>query len=407
MRDLADDKKEAAVQPDLADRVLRTRSRRRTRRYAGLITAVAAIVAVAVAVPLLGPGTGGSDPAVEIPQQDIIARPDQSPPRQLVAAGDVAVSAYRQNHKKKLPGKEWDLTPVWHLYHPATKRYEKTNWAWLDVAPGMQQAAVLERGLPADRIGILNLDTWKVDRWILVPKGVGGVEFSPDGKRLVATAYARNPDGRFWDAKEKVNGKDQPGPKASRTGFYIVDVASGEAVYHRVGYPKDLDLPKGMPLSSHVNPREDFGWNADGTLLYEFMSAKPYIRFLTTDGKQVPAPPKEKHRGYPTAGLSPDGTYMAGDFAGEGNKTSSYLLDPDTGKPAKEIPGQQLLAWADSKRVIAWDCHEGVCGKGRGEFDNELVLVDIEKETTTVLTGGRGKKDDAPGRWTAVFTPRR
>ncbi|MCP6313380.1 hypothetical protein NL444_28315, partial [Klebsiella pneumoniae] len=55
-----------------------------------------------------------------------------------------------------------------------------TKWAWVDVAPGMRTAAVLEGELPARRIGMLDLMTGKVERWIRTDRPVAGVEWSPD-----------------------------------------------------------------------------------------------------------------------------------------------------------------------------------------------------------------------------------
>ena len=103
----------------------------------------------------------------------------------------------------------------------------------------MRTAAVLERGLPIDRIGLLDLTTGKLDRWIKVDKRVGGVQFSPDGKRLVATTYSLNPDGLFKDASYQLNDKIVPGPKPSRTGFSVIDITSGESEFTQLSPRKN------------------------------------------------------------------------------------------------------------------------------------------------------------------------
>ncbi|CAM5551033.1 hypothetical protein SBADM41S_07748 [Streptomyces badius] len=81
------------------------------------------------------------------------------------------------------------------MLNQETGRYEvDERWSFLAVAPGMRTAAVLERELPAPRIGLLDLRTGKVARWIPLAQGVGGLFFSPDGSKLVATTYDKNPD---------------------------------------------------------------------------------------------------------------------------------------------------------------------------------------------------------------------
>lgn len=62
--------------------------------------------------------------------------------------------------------------------------------------PRLETAAVLERDLPVRRIGLLDLVSGEVKRWIPVDRPVAGVEFSPDGTKLVATTYSQSPDQR-------------------------------------------------------------------------------------------------------------------------------------------------------------------------------------------------------------------
>jgi hypothetical protein len=158
------------------------------RRGLGLAVAAVAVVGAVIGVSL---ALTGGDPEKRSEVSGVVARPDQSPPRELIAAGQVAVSAYYTTKLVQQPGGDAVKAREWSLYNSATKRYEKTDWAWVDVAPGMKTAAVLEGDLPADRIGLMSLSTGKVQRWIDVDKGVGGVKFSQDGERLVATAYSR------------------------------------------------------------------------------------------------------------------------------------------------------------------------------------------------------------------------
>lgn len=359
-------------------------SRRRGYIAAGIVAVVVAVAAIAVNLT-------GSD--------DVTARPDQSPPRDLIAAGNVALSAYYTTKDVKQPGGDVTRTYTWWLLDPKTRKYEKTDWAWLSVAPGMQTAAVLERDLPAKRVGLLSLNTGKVERWIEVGKGVGGVQFSPSGKKLLAVAYGLNPDRMSMETPQQVNGEKQPGPKASRTGFYTIDIDSGKADFAERPTDKDAVL---MPFGG----RKDFRWSQDGKLLWEYRTDEPGRIYYKADGSEAQAPKAEAHLDYAEAGLSPDGSLVAGSFAGKKGQIVSEILDAGTGKRTALVPGQQLLAWTDDKHLIAWSCDPQQCDPGRGEFRNQLILVGPEKETVTPLSGFREAKLRYDGRWTPVFTKR-
>jgi hypothetical protein len=255
--------------PHLADRVLSLRRRRRTRRLASLAATTAVAVAVGVALPLLGGSGHGVRPASEMNRSDIIAHPDQSPPKDLIAAGDTVLSAFYVRKNVKQPNGDSISQRVYGLLDQKTGTYKQADWAFLDVAPGSRTAAVLEGELPAKRIGLLDLMTGEVDRWITLDRGVAAVAFSPDGTKLVATTYAGNPDRNFADHPQNVNGKVVPGPVPSRTGFSVVDVDSGKTDWHKA--PSQTD-----EMGLFGNSREDFDWNQDGTLVYAETPLKPF-----------------------------------------------------------------------------------------------------------------------------------
>jgi hypothetical protein len=386
--------------PGLAGRVLRTRRRRRVKGITGAAAAVAAVVAVAVAVPLAVPGSGGGEPAAG-PRQDVIGRPGESPPQQLIAAGDLAVSAWHTRRTEALPGGDAIEGRNWHLYDPDTGRYEETDWAWIDVAPGMRTAAVLEKDLPVDRIGLLDLAGGEVERWIPLDRGgVGSVEFSPDGERLVATAYSHNPDRRFKDASYWMNDDKVPGAKPSRTGFYVIDVDSGDASYSALPPAEDPEAPAD-PMTSG---RADLSWNSDGELLWEHWMYEPGRLYYDLSGEQTERPEEERHVSYPEAGLSPNGRLVGGEFAGEGDEIASEVLDARTGERVAKVSGQQLLAWADDERLIAWGCDPGVCQEN--EFTNRLVLIGLDHDKVIPLSGARAGNDGDARRWEPEFTER-
>jgi hypothetical protein len=362
---------------------------------------VAAVVAVAVAVGLavaLSPRDGSAQgrPATVPDAAGVAAHPDQSPPRELIAAGRVAVSAYYTTKLVERPDGNAIGTYEWRLLDTATERYRETGWAWLDVAPGTRTAAVLERDLPVGRIGLLNLATGKVRRWIKVDRSVGSVQFSPDGKRLLATAYRLNPDGLFKDAAYRFNGRTVPGPKQSRTGFYVIDVASGRA---------DFAARPAKKSETPVGGRQDFYWSRDGKLVWEPGGEGTGRIYYDVTGKRRPAPDPEASASYPEAVRSPDGKLVTGAFVGEGDHIVSEIRNARTGERAAVIPGQQLLAWADDSHLIAWRCDPEDCSPGKGEFRNQLLLVGLDGKVTA-LSGFRTAKPQDEGRWIPLITPR-
>jgi hypothetical protein len=355
---------------------------------------------VAVAVTLATDGTSRQGQSAGKPDTpDVTAHPDQSPPRDLIAAGKVALSAYYTTRDVTQPNGDIIRTYNWRLLNANTERYEETDWAWLSVAPGMRTAAVLERDLPVNRIGLLSLTTGKVKRWIEVDKSVGGVQFSPDGKQLLVTAYGLNPDRMFMDTPQRVNGKKQPGPKASRTGFYVIDIASGEVDFtERPAEKTGMLMPGGG--------RQDFRWSHDSKLIWEYRTDKPGRIFYQVNGSKTEVPKVEAHLAYAEAGLSPDESLVAGSFVGRNGQIVSEVLDARTGERAALVPGQQLLAWADDKHLVAWSCDPEQCDPGQGEFRNQLILVSLDGQKVTSLSGFRKAKLYYDGRWTPVFTKR-
>lgn len=384
---------------DLAGRVLAGR-RRRARTRAAAVATTALVIAAAVAVPAaLDPDAGAARLASEASRGKTLTHVDQSPPRDLIAVGDQALAAYYTVRMDKRPNRDEIMTRTYSVLDQKTGTYEvDARWAYLAVAPGMRTAAVLERQLPAERIGVLDLLTKKVTRWIPVEGGVGAVEFSPDGKRLIATTYDKNPDHYYWSKRAQVNETMEPRRVYSRTGFAVVDIGSGESDWHAV---PPYELPGGN--SSGLTSGEKFRFNDDGTLVYEFINMDPGRIFRDLRGKEVPAPPKEKHVNLmmAPAGLSPNKELLAGPFAGGSRTTATEVLDPRTGKRVAKLKGQELLVWADDERLIAWDI-----APGGNEFENRLVLITMGSDKVVPLSGPRDPKDYAPGRWEPVFAKR-
>ncbi|NUP36532.1 MAG: WD40 repeat domain-containing protein [Streptomyces sp.] len=386
--------------PGLADRVLALRRRRRTRRIAAVAAATAAVVAVAVAVPLLDSGRKDTRPSdVIVDHKGVKARPDQSPPRDLLSAGNTTLAAYSVSDTVKLNQDTAVVRRTYHLLDQRTGRYVKTTrWSWVAVAPGLKTAAVLEQDLPASRIGLLDLTTGKVERWIQVDHKVAGLSFSRDGRKLVATTYAENPDRLF---KPRGGGDWGPRMQTSRTGFYVLDVASGTGSWAQVKLKKDPDDPMGG--LEMLNDRQDFSLTDDGRHVWAGNpSGKIGKEFWDLKGNAVSAPAGDAYlEWFVDAGKSPNGRLVAGDFAGVKWKTSSWLVDAMTGRRT-EVRGQQLLAWVGDKQLIAWD----IGRNDKNEFHQRLVLVTVGSAKEIPLSGFRKGHDGDAGRWDPLFAER-
>ncbi|MFD5482101.1 WD40 repeat domain-containing protein [Streptomyces hawaiiensis] len=393
LRDQAEGQSPAG--PGFADRVLSVRRRRRSRRLATVAAAAAAVIAVVVAVPALDSGKQDVRPSGGVEQTGIIPRPDQSPPRDMIAAGRVALAAYFTTTIIEQSADRAVSQRTYWLLNPRTKKYAKDDrWSYVAVAPGMTTAAVLERNLPVPRIGLLDLASGQVKRWIPVDRPVAGVEFSTDGRKLVATTYSKNPDLRV--KVDGAEGWEAPFTQSDRTGFHVIDVASGSSSWIGVEIGGGAHNPE-----TFINSRQDFAFTRDGRLVWSGMPTQPGEKFYDFTGREVAPPALERYRDWSVdAGVSPDGQLVAGPFAGQKWKTSSFVLDARTGKQ-REVRGQQLLAWADGNSLVAWDI-----GPDGNEFHQRLVLVTLGGEKTIPLSDFRSPKDNTGGRWEPVFAER-
>ncbi|MEV6154084.1 hypothetical protein AB0L53_27425 [Nonomuraea sp. NPDC052129] len=380
---------EARVPHDLADRALR---RRAWLPIGATVLAVGLAVAVAVfAFGLRGdnttvrPATDGVSVPVRptVTSTDVRGDEENAPPRKLVAAGNVALSAYSVTKVEKLEGDWVRARRTWSLYDPRDDTYEQTPWAWVDVAPGLQLAAVVGGDLIGKQVGILDMNTRQIKAWIGLEHAVGSVVWSPDGTKVLATAYSEYPDR--W----QVLGKDSRSmPESTRIGYYVIDVATGEADYHELG-PMSRD---GSPSNS--NARQDLGWSLDGSLLWQPSVTGTDKVFLDLDGRQQEAPAGDQYV-YATgrSKVSPDGKLVLGR---DGLPTR---ITDRSGAVVGRQEVLRLLAWADNDNVVALGC-AGKCGN---EFDNGLVLVSVDGSRVTRLTGSHDRNND---RWDWVLTPR-
>ncbi|WP_405642704.1 YncE family protein [Streptomyces sp. NBC_00019] len=394
---------EASAGPGFADRVLAVRRRRRTRRLVSVAAATAAVVAVSVAVPMLNEGRDDVRPASVTQRDGISAHPDQSPPSDLIAAGRSALAAYCTTALVAKNNKEATYERTYWLLDPDTGKYKKdTRWSFVAVAPGLKTAAVLERTLPAARIGLLDLATGEVERWIPVGKGVAGLAFSNGGTELVATTYSEHPD-----SLDKSEGEWTSMHRVSRTGFLLLDLAAkGGGIWHR-------------GPSSSVGGRADFAFTRDDRHLFAAgggLSTLVRPKFYDLSGKETAAPANEKHLRWDVpARLSPNGKLAASGLAEvndpaiapEAGRTLpgqsySFIRDPLTGKEITKVRGAELLAWVDDQRLIAWERTTG----HDEPYKDRLVLVTIGSSKVVPLSGVREHPETDPEPWEPVFAER-
>ncbi|MGW2524944.1 WD40 repeat domain-containing protein [Streptomyces sp. NPDC001617] len=397
LRELAAEQPSAG--PGFADRVLAVRRHRRTRRLASVAAATAAVVALAVAVPLLDSGKSDVRPSGVVQKDGITAHPDQSPPRELIGAGQSALAAYYTVRTVPQSDEQAIGVRTYWLLDPRTGTYEKdARWSFVAVAPGLKTAAVLEQDLPVRRIGLLDLATGKVERWIQVEHGIGALAFSYDGTRLLATTYDENPDVRT--KTHNVKGGWVWGPafaKSTRTGFYDFDVVSGKGAWTGVASDRD------------TRSREDFAFSRTGDQVYsQVVSSRDGTeQFYDLDGGKIAAPANEKYlRADVGARLSPSGRLAALGLTKEVNgspgRSYSSIRDPRTGKEITRVRGAELLAWADDRRLIAWERVTGLDEPYRGR----LVVVTIGSEKVVPLSGVREEEYDEGQAWQPVFARR-
>ncbi|MET8862136.1 hypothetical protein ABZW11_04175 [Nonomuraea sp. NPDC004580] len=392
---------EAEVPADLADRALRRRAPWLPIGAALLVGAMIAAVAVFVtwrADPVVVPADGVQLPARPSPAPtDVHTDTENVPPAKLIAAGTMAVSAYYQNSAEPIENGLKRVRYTWSLYDPRTGGYERIPYAWVDVAPGLQVAAVVEGDVMGKRVGVLDMNTRQMLAWYELERDVASVAWSPDGTRILATAYSEYPD--LQESRgEEFGPRRAPSP---RTGYYVIDVPAGTTDYHELAPLPTMD--EGLPFLRtpgerrlEGNRRQDLGWSLDGTLIWSPTINRPDRVWYTIDGKETEAPAGQHYVGHSRhSALSPDGRLLLGD---DGLPTK--ITDVKTGEVAGRQRVLQLHAWAGDDEVIALGC-AGTC---ENEFKNGLVLVSVDGSRSTQLAANSNSQAD--GAWRAVLTPR-
>ncbi|MFI7703009.1 hypothetical protein [Nonomuraea sp. NPDC049480] len=387
---------EARVPHDLADRALRRRAWWKPVGVGMLVVGLVAAVAVVVTgqgIPevTVRPANGVTLPARPSPAPtDVRSDTENSPPAKFIAAGNMAMSAYYTIQREQIAEDRQRIRYIWSLYDPRIDGYERTSWAWVDVAPGLQVAAVLDGDLISKRLGILDMNTRQILKWFDLEHPVASVSWSPDGKKVLATAYSEYPDVEAGSGKHT-----SPAGTSPRTGYYIVDVESGEVGYHALPPLKD-DVGDGRPFN--MNSRQDIGWSVDGAMLWAptGMANGPKRLFYSLDGKERAAPADQRYAEFSgISAISPNGRLVLGPSG-----LPTAITDRETGEIVGRQNVMQLHAWADDDNVLAIGC----AGSCENEFNGALVLVSVDGKRMTQL--GAYFDNRKEGAWGWVLTPR-
>ena len=372
---------EATVPHDLADRTLAGRRQVRRRRTVPLLAGLATATAVAVAVTAAGswgPLGDAARQAVPALDDDLSVSSDttNNPPQNLVAAGDLAVSAIVTYSRVPAPPEGWQTVQRrYAVVNPTSGRYEPKNWTYAAVAPGLATAAMLQGPLPSSQVGFVDLATGKVTRWVQLDHPVAALAWSSDGSRVVATAYDGDPDLEkpTGDGSSRLGG-------AVRTGFVLVDPEAGTASF------------TALPNREMNVGRADVGWTADGTGVWS-PSGTPDELFFDLEGRPATGNRDDinSNIGIDGAALSltsPDGRFTITRDSG----LPTAITDNGSGEVYRQ-DALQVLGWADDEHVVTVAGCSAPC-HGTNEFKNGLVLMRYDGTDPVPLTGTRKGVDD-------------
>ncbi|HEX2315018.1 MAG TPA: hypothetical protein VHJ17_14850 [Thermomonospora sp.] len=399
LHEWADD---ARVPPDLADRALghgRRRSRRTRRRFPASFAAAGATALVAASTLVVAQVTGGdvgvgrdqgpslSQPASAQGGSVLVGGPSSTPPKRLFSAKGVVLSAYAVPRVRRGSDSTTTLERTWYLADLESGVYRRTPWAYLDVAPGLRYAAVLEAPLPSSRVGIVDMATGELTRWVQVNEGAAGLVWSPQGDRVLVTHYRGDPETGVDDVFVYPR---KPSVLSTRTGYSVIDVETGEAAFHQA--PPDATEP-GL--------RQDFGWSRDGGLIWRTADSGSDKIYYEIGGGPAEAEGDALAHSQ-TAGVSPSGRYLAVD-GGDTPGVWTRVVETATGRQVGVQPVLELVSWVDDTHLVAVDCGRPSCPGSYG-FSSRYVLVDVTGREVVPLTGFL--PDEEPGAWEPLFTRR-
>jgi WD40 repeat protein len=254
----------------------------------------------------------------------------------------------------------------------------------------------------ADRIGLLNPETWQVVGDDLVGKGgdVSSLAFSPDGKRLVSGR--RDGTLQVWDtASNKPIGEPMTGHGGSvnsvafsRDGERIV---SGSADTTLRLWNVQSRLPIGEPMAGHSGDVLSVAFSPDGRLIASG-GADSTLQLWATDTRlQVAELPSGSERPVSSVAFSPDGRRFVSASGSTlqfwDTATRTQIGEPLQGHTAavKQVvysgDGTRIASGGDDKTIRIWDAATGVpVGEPLVGHDTSITGLSFEPDGSRIAS---------------------
>jgi Tol biopolymer transport system component len=197
--------------------------------------------------------------------------------------------------------------------------------------------------------------------------GVWGVDWSPDGSKLLAFRQGHSPALVLVDASGKIQGEIARGasigrwsPDGGRVAFVRGETGGGSAIF--VVSSDGEDVVRVAPLAQHSSG--SFSWSPDGTRLVYARRRAAGLFVVDADGNGAPRRTWARS-GVAEAQWSPDGSSIA--FRSRGGV---YVVRPDGTDGRRIVDGHVAgLAWSPDSRWIAF-----LGPSGPGSFGNVSVV---------------------------------
>ncbi len=229
---------------------------------------------------------------------------------------EVVAADWSSDSKRLVTGSSDGTAKVWEIDAEGTRELvsisaqERGGGLWVAFSPDGDRVMTGDQEITAVKI-------WDVSRsgsaeWANVPadaRGLGGVEFTPDGGGVVAS----NGDGSLtvWDT-ETGERSLTVGERAAPAAFFAVDVSSDGKLAATAGdVAKVWDLATGAEAFDAGSGREveDVAWSADGSLLAT-ASMQGLVRIVDRSGREVSMLGQPGFHLFAVA-FSPDGRLVA------------------------------------------------------------------------------------------------